>query len=59
MSKLKQSVIQQIPSTSKDDIVRAIMSIQSLPEDVVIKTLSAKGTLTKNTHGKLIVGKKV
>jgi hypothetical protein len=59
MSKQKQLVSQQIPSPSKDEIVRAIMRIQSLPEDVVFKTLSAKGTLTKNTHGKLIVGKKV
>lgn len=58
MSSQVRLVSQNIHIVIRAEVVQTIMKTQSLPEDVVIKTLSAKGTLTKNKLGKLKVGKK-
>ena len=58
MSNQNRLLSQNSQIVSRAELVHAIMQTQSLPEDVVIKTLSAKGTLTKNKLGKLKVGKK-
>ncbi len=59
MSSQVRLVSQNIQIVSRAEVVQTIMKTQSLPEDVVIKTLSAEGTLTKNKLGKLKVGKKL
>jgi hypothetical protein len=46
------------PIVRKDELVHVIMKMQSLPEEIVIKSLSAHGVLRKTKNGKYVIGKK-